>query len=223
MDFGIKYLFAATFVYEALLVHLRPRYLVTQWYISLGYWRRRLWYFLKYLIKDAINYVNAPGLPWEAEGRWPWHVALTVAWLHVYQMLFLLLRSSGHVQNDASRGLQEGAGVRSICTIDVAGCLLMVPHVLCSPAAGTTFELLPVGREGCRVVPDTCKAVRRIMSTCSTSKAKKSRAHEEAGQRRRVRGVPASLTLPLQHRPQTWLVKRWEWDGPLSRRTGPYS
>ena len=39
----------------------------------------------------------------------------------------------------------------------VAGCLLMVPHVLCSPAAGTTFQLLPVGREGCRVVLDMCK------------------------------------------------------------------
>ena len=107
-----------------------------------------------------------------------------MAWLHVYQMLSLLLRSSGHVQNDASRGLQEGARVRSICTIDVAGCLLMVPHVLCSPAAGTTFQLLPVEREGCRVVHDTCKAVRRIMSTCSTSKAKESRAHEEAGSQR---------------------------------------
>ena len=99
------------------------------------------------------------------------------------EMVSLLSRSSGHVQNDASRGLQEGAGVRSICTVDVAGCLLMVPLVLC-------FQLLPVGREGCRVVHDTCKAVRRITSTCSTSKAKRSRAHEEAGQRRRVRGVP---------------------------------
>ena len=40
----------------------------------------------------------------------------------------------------------------------VAGCLLMIPHVMCSPAAGTTFQLLPVGREGCRVVHDICKA-----------------------------------------------------------------
>ena len=58
MDFGIKYLFAATFVYEALLVYLRPRYLVTQWYILLGFGRRRPWYVLKYLIKDAIDYVE---------------------------------------------------------------------------------------------------------------------------------------------------------------------
>ena len=34
----------------------------------------------------------------------------------------------------------------------------MIPHVMCSPAAGTTFQLLPVGREGCRVVHDICKA-----------------------------------------------------------------
>ena len=38
----------------------------------LGYGRRRPWYFLKHIIKDTMNYVNAPGLPWEAEGRWPW-------------------------------------------------------------------------------------------------------------------------------------------------------
>ena len=65
----------------------------------------------------------------------------------------------------------------------------MVPHVLCSPAAGTMFQLLLVGREGFRVVHDMCKAVQRKTSTCSTLRAKRSRAHEEAGQRRRVGGV----------------------------------
>ena len=40
----------------------------------------------------------------------------------------------------------------------VAGCLSMVPHMLCSSAAGATCQLLPVGRERCRVVHDMCKA-----------------------------------------------------------------
>ena len=31
-----------------------------------------LWYSLKYLITDAMNFVRATGLPWEAEGRWRW-------------------------------------------------------------------------------------------------------------------------------------------------------
>ena len=66
----------------------------------------------------------------------------------------------------------------------------MVPHVFCSLAAGTTFQLLLVGREGCRVVHDMCKAVQRKTSICSTLEAKRFRAHEEAGQRGRVRGVP---------------------------------
>ena len=61
---------------------------------------------------------------------------LAVARLHVYQMLSLLLRSSGHVQNDASRGLQEGAGVRSICTFDLvlvvfSGCGYHIPALAC--------------------------------------------------------------------------------------------
>ena len=34
----------------------------------------------------------------------------------------------------------------------------MVPHMLCSSAAGATCQLLPVGRERCRVVHDMCKA-----------------------------------------------------------------
>ena len=37
----------------------------------------------------------------------------------------------------------------------------MVPHVLCSPVAGATFQLLLIGREGCRVVP-------RHVQSCST-------------------------------------------------------
>ena len=82
----------------------------------------------------------------------------------------------------------------------------MAYDMLCSPVAGTMFQLLPVGREWCRVVHDTCKAVRRITSTCSTSKAKRSRAHEEAGQRRRVRGGPRRS----EPRSQTWLSKSRE-------------
>ena len=95
-----------------------------------------------------------------------------VARLHVYdvhQMLSLSLTSS-------DSAVQHGV-------------FFMVPHVLSSPAACATFQLLPVGREGCRVVHDMCKAVQWKTSTCSTLKAKRSRAHREAGQSRRVRGV----------------------------------
>ena len=49
----------------------------------------------------------------------------------------------------------------------------MVPHVLRSPAAGTAFQLLPVGREGCGAVHDMCKAVKRTTSICSTWEAKR--------------------------------------------------
>ena len=37
--------------------------------------RRRPWFFLKYIIKDTMNSVNALGLPWMAKERWPWRVA----------------------------------------------------------------------------------------------------------------------------------------------------
>ena len=33
LDFGIKYLFAVTFVFEDQLLCIRPRYLATQWYL----------------------------------------------------------------------------------------------------------------------------------------------------------------------------------------------
>ena len=65
------------------------------------------------------------------------------------------------------------------------------------------------------------KAVRRRTSICSTSKAKRSRAHEDAGQRERVRGVPRRSEPHSP--PQTWLGKSREQGGALSRRTGPYS
>ena len=31
-----------------------------------------LWYPRKFLIADTMNLARAPGLPSEAEGRWPW-------------------------------------------------------------------------------------------------------------------------------------------------------
>ena len=37
----------------------------------LGYRRRRPWDFLKYILKNPMNYASAPGLPGEAEERWP--------------------------------------------------------------------------------------------------------------------------------------------------------
>ena len=37
LDFGIKYLFAATFFFEAPLMYIRPRFLDTQWYFLLRY------------------------------------------------------------------------------------------------------------------------------------------------------------------------------------------
>ena len=87
----------------------------------------------------------------------------------------------------------------------------MVPHVLCSPAAGATFQLLPVGREGYRVVHDMCKASTEDARVLNVG-AKRSRAHEEAGQMGRVRGVPrrSEPHSPLRHQPQTRLARRRE-------------
>ena len=72
----------------------------------------------------------------------------------------------------------------------VAGCLLMVPHVLCSPAAGTTFQLLPVGREGCRVVHDMCKGFNGRRTHAQRSKPNGPEPAKRRGQMGRVRGVP---------------------------------
>ena len=75
-----------------------------------------------------------------------------VAWLHgyaVHQMLSLPLCSSESAQNDASRGRHHsspcgrGGGGAYGMHVFVTGCLFMVPHVSCSSAAGTKFQLLP--------------------------------------------------------------------------------
>ena len=48
--------------------------------------------FLKYVFKYAMNYVSAPGLPWEAEGRWQWRSlrSLALPSFAVHQLLSLV-------------------------------------------------------------------------------------------------------------------------------------
>ena len=79
----------------------------------------------------------------------------------------------------------------------VAGCLFTVFHLRCSQVQGGS-------------------------STCSTSKAKRSRAHEEAGQRRRVRGVPrrSEPHSPSAAQPQKWLGESRSEVGPCQDEQG---
>ena len=151
---------------------LRPRIAVFgSWYCSL-----RVQVFLEFVYWDTLNFGSAPGL---SGGRGEMAMAVAssarLAFLrgavcaccmpYTRCFPFWSLYSDGPM---SSRPQPLGRGGDVAPCEDtredfglwfkyVAGCLLMVPHALCSPAAGTTFQLLPVGREGCRVVHDMCK------------------------------------------------------------------
>ena len=101
-------------------------------------------------------------------------------------------------------GRAPAGGEGNICTICVAGCLLVVPHVLRSPAVGATFLLL-LGATGssrprhAQSFPTDDEDLRNVGSQTVPSPRR-------GWTEEKVRGMPrrSQPLSPLGHQPQTW-------------------